>query len=302
MKSSLVLMVEPVAFATNVETLETNKFQKTTAIDAEKLQEDALSEFRGVVRMLAENNIRVHVVKDIAKDKTPDSIFPNNWVSFHADGRAILYPMQAENRRRERRLSYLYDLMDAHDITLDHIVDFSFEEHYGRYLEGTGSVVFDHDNKIAYACRSERMHETILEKLCRVLGYQPIIFSSVDQNNDSIYHANVMMAVAKEFVVVCLDSVSNESEQNHLKASIEQTGKKIVDISYDQMNHFCGNVLALSDDQGLCVLAMSTTAFDHFTDAQKTIMSKHAKLVHAPIPTIETCGGGSVRCMICEVA
>lgn len=299
MNSSLVLMVEPVSFAMNQETSNTNVFQHESSLSDSDVQKMALLEFHGVVEMLRTNGIRVHVIPDIKADQTPDSIFPNNWVSFHRDGRVVLYPMQANNRRRERRLPFILDVVNQHNLNLHHIIDLSFYEQYGKFLEGTGSIVFDHKNKLAYACKSERMHEEVLHKLCTILGYKPIVFSALDQHGTPIYHTNVMMAIADKFVVVCKDSV--KSEWSMLQDSFIATGKTIIEISHLQMNNFCGNVLELFDKQGNSVLAMSSSAFNNFTPSQKEILSQYTKLAHVDIPTIQQCGGGSIRCMICQV-
>ncbi len=301
LKSSLVFMVEPVAFEVNPETMATNAFQNKSDLSQEVVQEKALAEFKGVVKILRANGVRVKTIQDIKTDKTPDSIFPNNWVSFHKNGAVILYPMCAENRRRERRLDFILEVVKANKLKLNQLIDFSFEEHFEQYLEGTGSIVFDHEHKLAYACRSERMHEDILQRVCKIIDYQSIIFSAVDQKGQPIYHTNVMMAMGQNFVVVCLESIADEKEREILQKSFAKTGKKIIEISYDQMHHFCGNVLELFDEEGQSVTAMSSTAYENFTKDQKQIFGQFTKMIHAPIPTIEECGGGSVRCMICEV-
>jgi hypothetical protein len=300
-KSSLVFMVEPAAFFMNLETSETNAFQKESDKNKVETQVQALSEFQHVVTMLQNVGVRVHVVKDREERNTPDSIFPNNWVSFHQDGSAYLYPMCTANRRRERALNIVLDIVDEHQLRLNQIIDMSFEELYGRYLEGTGSIVFDHKNKLAYACHSERMHEDILDRVCKLLGYKPIVFSAQDDQGTAIYHTNVLMAMGEDFVVICLESIANVSERNNVLSSLTKTNKEVIDISYDQMHHFCGNVLALFGKDGNPVLAMSSSAYEHFTEIQRRCLAKHANLIQTPIPMIEQCGGGSVRCMICEV-
>ena len=297
-KSSLVFMMDPAAFFMNLETAETNAFQKKSDKNRAEIQSHALLEFQSVVKMLQDSGVRVHVVKDQKERNTPDSIFPNNWASFHQDGSVYFYPMCTPNRRRERELKIILDIVDEHHLRLNQIIDMSFEEHYSRYLEGTGSIVFDHRNKVAYACRSERMHEDILNRVCQLLGYQPIAFSAQDDQGKAIYHTNVLMAMGGDFVVICLESVSDAPE---LLASFVEIGKEVIDISYDQMNHFCGNILELFGTNGNPVLAMSTSAYENFTEAQRQCLAQYGKLIHTPIPMIEQCGGGSVRCMICEV-
>ncbi len=301
LKSSLVFMVDPAAFSMNLETAKTNAFQKKSDKIESEIQNQALLEFQSVVKMLQDVGVRVHVLKDQKERNTPDSIFPNNWVSFHQDGSVYLYPMCAPNRRRERELAIVLEIVDQHHLSLHQIIDMSFEEYYNRYLEGTGSIVFDHQNKLAYACRSERMHEDILNRVCELLGYRPIAFSAQDDRGKAIYHTNVLMAMGNDFVVICLRSITDVFERDEVLASLVRTGKEVIDISYDQMNHFCGNAIELSGQDGNRVLAMSTSAYENFTESQRQCLAKHANLIHTPTPMIEQCGGGSVRCMICEV-
>lgn len=296
---NLVFMIEPVSFRANEETLKTNAFQKKPT-NNENINHLAQEEFNNLIKTLNQYGIQTHVEKDLVERDTPDSIFPNNWVSFH-HGVVVLYPMQAENRRRERSLNFIHHIAEKNKLSLDQVIDLSHEESNGKYLEGTGSIVFDHYNKKAYASLSERTDQSLLEDICKTLKYEAIYFNAVDENNFPIYHTNVMMAIGEKFAVICLDSIKNIEEKEKIIQSLKTNNKEIIEISYDQMNHFCGNILQLKGNDDY-VIAMSKTAFNHFTEAQKIQLEQHGKIAYSDISTIETHGGGSVRCMICEVA
>ncbi len=289
-------MIQPVNFGFNAETAVNNTFQRN--IDGD-IQQQALKEFNNLVAVLRNNKVQVTVVADSDDPSTPDSIFPNNWISFHADGRVYLYPMFAVNRRLERKTAVL-DLVKS-KFSVFEIIDLSGSEANNLFLEGTGSMVLDRENKIAYACLSPRTDEKILNDFCSQVGYSPVVFSSKDSTGVEIYHTNVMMCIAKTFVVVCLESVTNEEERKKLVYSLEKTKKEIVDISQQQLNSFAGNMLQVKNMDDELLLVMSTQAYKSLKTVQIDMLQKHNRIVHSSLNFIETAGGGSARCMMAEV-
>lgn len=294
--TSHLLMVQPVNFGFNAETAVNNTFQKN--MDG-NVQERALQEFIDFVELLRKNKVDVTVVEDSLLPSTPDSIFPNNWISFHEDGRIFLYPMFAVNRRFERKTAVV-DAIKA-NFSVTEVIDLSGSENDGIFLEGTGSMVLDRGNKIAYASLSPRTNEEILAEFCKMTGYHPVAFKSVDSSGFDIYHTNVMMCIAKTFAVVCLDSVADSTEKASLVNSLIKTGKEIIDISLEQLNHFAGNMLQVMNEDGELLLVMSTQAYQSLNAFQIEILKKHNRIVHSPLDSIETAGGGSARCMMAEV-
>lgn len=296
--TSNILMIRPVAFGFNAQTAESNAFQNRQD-DQRAVQQKAVEEFDGFVNVLRQNGVNVIVVNDTPEPHTPDSIFPNNWVSFHDNGDIILYPMQAENRRLERRGDIIRQLEES--FAANHVIDLSRFELKNEFLEGTGSMVLDRPNKIAYACLSPRTNAEVLKAFCDYTGYKAVTFDAFDQNGQAIYHTNVLMAVGSGFVVICLDSITNTTEKELVIQSIQTTGKEIIDISFNQMNHFAGNMLEVKNTSGDTLIVMSKAAFDSLINEQKNALEKYGKLVYADISTIETNGGGSARCMMAEV-
>jgi len=258
-----------------------------------------MEEFDQFVNLLCEHGIDVTVVQDTPIPYTPDSIFPNNWISFHSDGTICLYPMFAENRRQERKSTVLTQI--ASKFELLNTVDFTDQEYRERYLEGTGSMVLDRENKIAYACLSIRTDENVLQQFCDEMGYQPIVFEALDENGFPIYHTNVMMCVADRYVVVCLDSIGNEGEKDNLISCILGTGKTIIPISLNQMNHFAGNMLQVENSTATKYLIMSSQAIKSLSHEQIEQIKSFNPILHSDISTIETNGGGSARCMMAEI-
>jgi hypothetical protein len=291
-------MIRPVNFGFNEQTASSNAFQNRNAAQ-QQVQDKALKEFDHLVMVLLENGVEVIVIDDTLEPHTPDSIFPNNWVSFHGDGNVFLYPMLAENRRLERREDIIMQLED--EFKINHIIDLSRFEHENKFLEGTGSMVLDRENKIAYACLSPRTNKEVLDLFCSQSSYTPILFHAVDENGMDIYHTNVLMCIGNSFAVVCLDSIKDESEKESVINSLKSTHKQIVTISFEQMNHFAGNMLEINDQSGESLLVMSKSAWDSLNYEQRAILSSFSKPLYADISTIETNGGGSARCMIAEV-
>jgi hypothetical protein len=296
--TSTILMISPVNFGFNEQTAGSNAFQNRNAIQ-QQVQDKALNEFDNLVNVLQENGVEVIVVDDTPEPHTPDSIFPNNWVSFHQDGNVFLYPMMAENRRLERREDIIMQLED--EFKINHVVDLSRFEHENKFLEGTGSMVLDRENKIAYACLSPRTNKEVLDLFCMQSGYKSVLFHAVDENGMDIYHTNVLMCIGSKFAVICLDSIADEKEKAEVIASLNATHKEIVAISFAQMNRFAGNMLELKNKEGENLLVMSQNAYRSLNEDQKTTLQKHCKLLYADINTIENNGGGSTRCMIAEV-
>ncbi|TDQ11474.1 citrulline utilization hydrolase CtlX [Pedobacter metabolipauper] len=292
-----ILMIRPVDFKFNEQTAGNNKFQQASAQTG--VQNLALKEFDDFVSLLKSNGVDVTVVDDTLQPETPDSIFPNNWVSFHDNGEVILYPMFSENRRAERRTDILETL--RRDFSITEITDMSTYEQDNIYLEGTGSLVLDRDHKIAYACLSLRTDEKLLTEFCIRTGYTAVMFHAVDEKGFPIYHTNVMMCVGEKFAVICPDCINNPIEREQALQSLRNTGKEIIDISYDQMNHFAGNMLQVKNDKGEALLVMSEQAFNVLTADQIETLGKYCKLVYSSLNTIETNGGGSARCMLAEI-
>lgn len=294
-----VLMIEPVAFGFNEQTAVNNYFQ----VQQEgNVQDKALKEFNDFVEKLRAKDINVITIKDTLEPKTPDSIFPNNWVSFHADGKVVLYPMFAENRRLERRDDIINQIKEQLEVT--EVIDYSGAEKDNLFLEGTGSMIFDHDNKLAYGSVSLRLDEGLFRKFCSDFGFQPVVFHSYQTAGEErlpIYHTNVMMCVADKFVVICLDCIDDESERNNVIETIKNSGKELIEISEDQMQNFAGNMLQVQNKSGEKFLVMSQSAYKSLNRDQVSAIEKYCEIIYSDLEVIETNGGGSARCMLAEV-
>ncbi|MFN9710512.1 MAG: citrulline utilization hydrolase CtlX [Bacteroidota bacterium] len=292
-----LLMIRPVAFNFNPETAVNNAFQQNESDMHAQMK--AASEFDGFVDKLRKADIDVTVIEDTPTPYTPDSIFPNNWISFHEDGTIILYPMFALNRRAERKPHVIEEIKKKFEIKKT--IDLTQYEGKNLFLEGTGSMVLDRTNKIAYACISHRTDLNVLEDWCTQTQFRPCAFTAQDHQGGAIYHTNVMMCVADQYVVVCLDSVRDTEEKNRLIQQIADTGKEIITITLEQMNHFAGNMLQVQNGQGKPFLVMSSQAYHSLTAQQISIISNYNEIIHSDLTTIETNGGGSARCMMAEV-
>lgn len=292
-----ILMIEPCSFGFNEETAANNFFQQQK--DVVSPQENALKEFHDFVAILRSQDISVLTVRDTLSPKTPDSIFPNNWISFHEGGRIVLYPMFAKNRRAERKQTVLDAVVKQIDIkeTID-LTDFEASD---KFLEGTGSMVLDRQNHLAYACLSPRTDVDVLDKFCSKMGYRPVVFHAQDQQGNAIYHTNVLMCIADKYVVICLEAIGDEQERAVLRELFKKAGKEIIPISYHQMNHFCGNMLQIENREGKQYLVMSTQAYNALSSEQRNLLSSYNPILHSQIDTIETLGGGSARCMMAEM-
>ena len=298
-----VLMIKPVAYKRNEVTAENNYFQpREDIMDNESSQVQALAEFEGYVDLLKQNDIEVLEFLDIKENETPDSIFPNNWNSFHEDGTVFLYPMFAENRRKERRTDILERIQEK--FIINRLVSLTEWEKLGKYLEGTGSLIFDRPNKIAYACLSERTHIEVLQQFSKDSGFKIISFVSnhyVEEKRLPIYHTNVMMCVGENFAIICLDTIDDSSERNIVLEQLRQNNKEIIEISEEQMQQFAGNMLQLRNTEGERFIIMSKTAFHSLDQSQIKRIEKHGRIISPDLHTIETLGGGSARCMLCEI-
>ena len=295
-----VLMIEPAAFGFNAETAQNNYFQVNS--ENAETQNRALQEFNNFVEKLRSKGINVITMKDTLEPHTPDSIFPNNWISMHQDGTVVLYPMCAVNRRWERRNDILEIL--KRNFSVKEIIDFSAPENDGKFLEGTGSMIFDHDNKLAYGSVSLRLDEQLFREFCEKFGFESVVFHSYQTANNErlpIYHTNVMMCVADQFVVICLDCIDDETERVNVVNAIVNSGKEIIEISESQMQRFAGNMLQLQNPEGKKFLVMSLSAYQSLTPEQISNIEKYSEIIYSDLETIETNGGGSARCMLAEV-
>ena len=301
--SSTVLMVRPANFGFNPETAENNFYQQSDNRSAGEVNALAQLEFDRFVAMLQDQGVNVVVEEDTPKPAKPDAVFPNNWFSTHPDGKLILYPMFSPIRRLERRKDLIEDLMKR-KFKVDDIIDLSFFEEDGQYLEGTGSMVMDHDSKTIFACYSERTHPIPLDYLGKLLGYQVIGFRATQEVNgvvSSIYHTNVMMHIGSDLAVVCLDSILKASEKQAVQKRLTHSGKKVVPITPKQKFHFAGNMLEVGNDGGEKFTVMSETALDALSIGQIQLIEKYSTIISPSLPTIEKLGGGSARCMMAEI-
>lgn len=294
-------MVRPANFAFNEETAANNAFQsRDDNMNAVEMRQQAMREFDEFVQKLRDAGVNVIVAEDTHEPARPDAVFPNNWVTFHQEGWVVTYPMFAPTRRLERRDDVIRMVLERGFRATDriHLEDSEAEQ---VFLEGTGSIIFDHPHRLAYACLSPRTDAALLGELCRKIGYREVVFHAVDAGGQDIYHTNVMMALGETFVVICLDSVRDAAERSMLENKFAETGKEIIDISLEQMGAFAGNMLQVRNAAGDTILVMSETAYRSLTPAQVRALEAHTRLLYSPIQTIETYGGGSARCMMAEV-
>jgi hypothetical protein len=296
--TSHLLMIRPVAFGLNLQTLVSNSFQNKAALQT-NVQDNALKEFDDLVLKLRYKGLNIIVIEDTLIPEKPDSIFPNNWITFHNDGSIFLFPMEAANRRTERRLDIIDHLKN--EFSVNKIIDLSIYEKQNKYLEGTGSMVLDRDNQIAFACLSSRTNPEVLEVFCSNIGYKAITFNAVDEKLKPIYHTNVMMSMGKDFVVICLDAIPNLIERNFLIDTFKSTDKEIINLSFEQLNHYAGNMLLVANKNGKPYLVMSESAYLILTTEQKQQLERYAEIIYSDLKTIEENGGGSARCMLAEI-
>ena len=301
--TNTILMVRPVNFRMNEQTAVNNYYQEELDLKNSEINKKAQKEFDDYVNTLKSYGVNVVVVSDTKDFDTPDSIFPNNWISFHADGTVAIYPMFAENRRLERREDVLEEL-ENQGFLIDNIVDYTSAEEDNIFLEGTGSMILDRENKKAYCALSPRADEEIFIEFCEDFEYTPVIFTAnqtVNNTREAIYHTNVMMCVAETFAVVCLASIDDKKERKNLLKHLKEDKKQVIDITEEQVTHFAGNMLQVRGKNNERFLVMSQAANDCLTDSQRAKINNHCKIISSSLQTIETCGGGSARCMMAEV-
>ncbi|MFW2404368.1 MAG: citrulline utilization hydrolase CtlX [Gammaproteobacteria bacterium] len=296
-----VFMVRPRAFGPNAQTAASNAFQQPADRPAGEIHERALREFGAMTATLRDAGIAAIVFEDTDEPVTPDAIFPNNWISCHADGRVFLYPMEAQARRRERRLDIVEALSTEHGFHVSEIVDLSFLEDGGLYLEGTGSMVLDRVNHVIYAALSSRTHMDALAEFAQRADYEIAAFEAVDERSRPVYHTNVMMALGEKFGVICAESIADIGKRSDVVAKLNSSGRAVVEITLEQMRGFVGNMLELESAAGEPVVVLSRNAYDSLTAAQLRSISACARLLPIDVGTIERFGGGSVRCMLAEI-
>jgi hypothetical protein len=299
--AATVLMIRPTRFESNPMTAGSNVFQGQSSASPEEQQQAAAREFDTLVDVLRAAGINVIVVDDTAEPHTPDSIFPNNWVSFHGDGRVVLYPMEAENRRTERRADIVDSIADDDGFQITEILDLSDHEKTGHYLEGTGSMVLDRTNRVAYACLSSRTQLDPLGDFAQRMDYDVVAFDAIDRNGIPIYHTNVLMNIGEKIAVICDEAIAREDQRDAVMTRLKETGHDVMCLSYDQLDAFAGNMLELRNNDGDRVTAMSTRAWDSLDDAQRKTLQANGQILTSAIDNIENSAGGSVRCMLAEI-
>lgn len=294
-------MIRPVCFRSNPLTAESNRFQGKTGLSADEQQAAAREEFDRLADALRQVGIDVIVIEDTVVPETPDSIFPNNWISMHGDGKVVLFPMEAENRRTERRVDIVDQLADQHGLLVTEIVDLSSHEQSGHYLEGTGSMVLDRVNHIAYACLSSRTHLDPLGDFAQRMNYSVVAFDAVDREGVPIYHTNVLMNVGEKLAVICDEAIQQADQREAVLKQLRDTGHDVVRLNYAQLEAFAGNMLELKSASGQRVVALSQRALDALDEEQRERLAANGQVVSVAIDTIEDSAGGSVRCMLAEV-
>jgi hypothetical protein len=301
--TNTVMMVRPVGFRMNEETAVNNYFQEDIQLKNEEINKKAQEEFDNFVSKLQSVGVDTVVVDDKTELDTPDSIFPNNWVSFHDNGTAVVYPMFAENRRRERRMEF-FEQLEKQGFKIKDVLDYTGAEEEELFLEGTGSMILDRENQKAYCSLSPRADEDLFIEFCEEMEFTPVIFTAyqdVDGKRKPIYHTNVMMCVAENFAVICLDCIDDPKERKNVVKHLKEDGKEIIKISEAQVHNFAGNMLQVKGANGKKFLVMSNTAYQSLNPEQIRKIENHCEILSADINTIETCGGGSTRCMLAEV-
>ena len=297
-----ILMIRPNNFGFNEETANDNHYQNKEFFESNS-NENAQKEFDNMVKNLKQNGISVHVFQDDDINYTPDSIFPNNWISFHENGDIGLYPMYAKNRRLERRPEVL-EFLEEEGFGIENIVDYSGAESENKFLEGTGSIILDRENRIAYCSISNRSNEDLFIDFCEDFEFTPVLFNSFQSVGDErlpIYHTNVMMCVTMSYVVICLDAIDDKKQRKNVCEFIKKSEKELINISENQVEKFAGNMLELLNDKGESVLVMSKSAENSLSENQKNTITNYSKIISSDINTIELCGGGSARCMMAEI-
>jgi hypothetical protein len=299
--ASSVLMIRPRRFQSNPQTADSNNFQAEPDASPAEQQQAALPEFERLAAALREAGIDVVVFDDTREPHTPDSIFPNNWVSFHADGTVVLYPMEAENRRSERRPDIIEHLHAELGFQVREIVDLSHHEAEGHFLESTGSMVLDREHRVAYACVSSRTHLDVLGEFAQRMNYDVVAFEAVDREGVPIYHTNVLMNVGEKLAVICAAAITRGEQRKAVLERLASTGHEVISLDFGQLEAFAGNMLELRAADGAHVVAMSQRAWDSLSPEQQAKFEANGRVVTAAIDDIEDSAGGSVRCMLAEI-
>ncbi|CAN5639122.1 arginine deiminase-related protein [soil metagenome] len=296
--AAAIWMIRPAFFGNNKETAASNSFQTILEADDEAIHHAGLEEFDRMLSGLKETGIRV--IATASNDPlAPDAIFPNNWISFHEDGTIVIYPMMTSNRRREKNLELLEEIKQK--FVVNQIHDLSVFENENKFLEGTGSMVLDHKNKIAYAAYSPRTDQEVFERFCTLMHYTPIGFHTRSKDGSPLYHTNVMMHIGETYIVVCADVISDSHEREQVVHSLKQSGRIVLEIDMEEMNQFAGNMLQVKNNDGDLITVISANAFDALSDDHLHTLMENTNLFPVPIPVIEAIGGGSVRCMMAEI-
>jgi len=299
-----IVMIRPVAFRMNEQTVVNNHYQKVIeGLLPATINAKAQAEFDAFVEKLRAVGINVIVIDDTVEPDTPDSVFPNNWISFHENGDIVLYPMFAENRRLERRED-IFDILEEKGFQINDIMDYTSAEEDGIFLEGTGNIILDRENEMAYCALSPRADEELFIEFCEDFEYNPVIFEAyqtVNGETKHIYHTNVMMCIAETFAVICADCIDDKAERKMVLQKLKESGKEIILITEEQVNNFAGNMLQVRGANDERFLIMSDAAYNVLTNEQITKIEKHCKILHASLDIIEAFGGGSARCMMAEV-
>jgi len=301
--TNTILMIRPVQFRMNEQTAVNNYFMEDIDLHENTINRKAQQEFDTFVAILRAKGIKVIVIEDTLDPDTPDSIFPNNWISFHSNGTVVIYPMFAENRRKERREDIL-DILETNGFLIENVVDYTSAEEEGLFLEGTGSILMDRVNQKVYCALSDRAHEELVIEFCEDFDCTPVIFTAYQSVNGArlpIYHTNVMMCMGETYTVICLDAIDDKKERKNVLDHLKQDGKEIIVITEEQMHHFAGNMLQVEGPSGERYLIMSSAAYNSLRPDQIRKLEKYNSIVHSTLDTIETCGGGSARCMMAEV-
>lgn len=301
--TNTILMVRPVGFRMNEQTAVNNYFQEKMTVSNDEINAKAQQEFDDFVTKLRGHGVQVIVIDDTKEPDTPDSIFPNNWISFHNSGTICVYPMFAKNRRNERRED-IFDVLEQEGFRIDNIVDYTAAEEEGVFLEGTGSILKDRIHQKAYCALSERANEELFIEFCEDFDCFPVIFTAnqtVDGQRLPIYHTNVMMAMAETFAVICLDTIDDKKERKNVVEHLKKDGKEVIAITEAQMHAFAGNMLQVIGANDERFMVMSSQAYKSLRPDQMDAITKHCEIIHSPLDVIETCGGGSARCMMAEV-
>ncbi|MDX2249235.1 MAG: arginine deiminase-related protein [Bacteroidia bacterium] len=298
--TSHLMMIRPVRFGFNEQTAESNAFQqKSPALSSAEIQARALEEFDTFVKMLRDVSVTVTVFDDTPEPHTPDSIFPNNWISLHRNGQIFIYPMLAPNRQAEIRSDIIQEMTALY--ANPEVVDFRKYAGPGQYLEGTGSMILDRAAKVVYACISPRTHPELLRKFCQKIQYRLVEFHAMDEHGQEIYHTNVLMGLGEGYAVICLEAIPDESERQNVITSLRAGGFEIIPLTFFQMNNFAGNLLQVVSQDGIPWGVLSRRAYDSLDELQKKTLQHYTRILVVPLDVVEVYGGGSVRCMMAEV-